>query len=501
MKTRVMLTGILLLTTFLSYGLDPPVKLWEKWYYTNHDGCHFRDMEMTDDGNLFITGSAWDWTQPILEYYCAFLLDLDGNIIWEVEQPWYVGKGNDGIVLPDSTFVITGRCVEAPDSTYSLFLMKISQEGSVEWTRIYDYPETREEGYGITCLPDGGFAVCGRVHGTSISYGQAWIMRTDAYGDTLWTREWGNTAPNSSDYGKAILYNNNEICVLAGGRSDSLPTNSSHLLFYDLDGNYLRGTDYGDILYYLFPADMCLATDGGYTFTTKTFPPLWHTDQYGETLWWKSIYVTPGDQHEAFCLRQTFDSGYIFSGWDGYSEWDEDIGCLPDEEGLLQRSSPGQDAVDYGEGWLVRFDSEGNELWNINNTVSADNHYYSCLQLPQGGYMVCGTWEGSSGFLVRYAPETGISSPDPASSLTLEVSPNPFVSVLSVSFSLPEEDQAALTVYDLYGRTVGEMVSGSYPGGTSTIEWTPPPDLGSGCYFVRLNTSEESVTRSCVLIR
>ncbi len=131
------------------------------------------------------------------------------------------------------------------------------------------------------------------------------------------------------------------------------------------------------------------------------------------------------------------DSGYIFSGWDGYNVYE-----------------PDGNAVDYQEGWLVRFDSDGNELWNINNLVSVDHHFYSCLQLPQGGYMACGTW-GGSGYLVRYAPETGIASPDPASSLSLEVSPNPFNSVLSASFNLPEENQATLTVYDLYGRTVG----------------------------------------------
>jgi hypothetical protein len=106
--------------------------------------------------------------------------------------------------------------------------------------------------------------------------------------------------------------------MLAKGLSDSLPTYGPHLLFYDLDGDYLRGTDYGDVLEYLFPADMCIASDGGYTFTTKYFPPVWHTDQYGETLWWQSIYVTPNDWHKGYCIRRTMDSGYIFSGWTGY---------------------------------------------------------------------------------------------------------------------------------------------------------------------------------------
>ncbi len=123
--------------------------------------------------------------------------------------------------------------------------------------------------------------MCGRVHGTGLWAGLAWMLRTDANGDTLWTREWGTSIEN---FGKEVLYHNGELAVLTRGTDDTLTTQGVHLLFYDLEGNYFRGTDYPE-LYYDFPADMCLASDGGYTFTTKTFPPIWHTDQYGETLW------------------------------------------------------------------------------------------------------------------------------------------------------------------------------------------------------------------------
>ncbi|MCD6587571.1 MAG: T9SS type A sorting domain-containing protein [Candidatus Fermentibacteraceae bacterium] len=485
MRQIAILAGALLLPSYLSYGLDPPVKLWEKWYYTNYDGAFFEDIELTSTGDLFITAFTYDNSQPTHESVVALLLDQDGEVIWDVEHEYAGAFGYDGIVLSDGSFVITGTATEdSTSNSVGLFIQKISSEGSTIWTKIYDYPDTKELGYSITSLPDGGFAVCGRVHGTGIQMGQAWLLRTDACGDTLWTRKWGTPLSDTFvHYGQTVLYNNGELCMLAEGTDDTLTTNGPHLLFYDLEGSYLRGTDYGDSMYYQLPADMCLASDGGYTFNTRIYPYVWHTDQYGETLWVTSVYVSSGDQHEAFCIRQTMDSGYIFSGWDGYNEYE-----------------PNGNQVDYQEGWLVRFDSEGNELWNINNLVSVDDHFYSCLQLPQGGYMACGTW-GGSGYLVRYAPETCISSPDPVSSLRLEVSPNPFSSVLSASFSLPEEDLVTLTVYDLYGRIIGEAISGSYPRGTDIIEWTPPPELGSGCYLVRLNTTGESVTRSCVFIR
>ena len=163
--------------------------------------------------------------------------------------------------------------------------MKIDQNGSIDWTKIYDFPDTKEEGYGITCLPDGGFAVCGRVHGTgTINAGQMWLLRTDANGDTLWTREWGSTVANSPDWGKTVLFNNDELCVLAHGLTESQPTYGPHLLFYDLGGSFLRATNYTE-LYWQFARGMCLGSDGGYTFTTAENPVLWHTDKYGATLW------------------------------------------------------------------------------------------------------------------------------------------------------------------------------------------------------------------------
>ena len=497
MRQIAILAGTLLLPSYLSYGLDPPVKLWERQYYSSYfDAAYFRDIEITDDGNLFISARTSDYTQPIHDSYVALLVDQDGEVIWEVPHEFAGGSGYDGTVLPDGSFVITGRAVEDSSSnSEGLYIHKISPEGTTIWAKVYDYPDTAEQGYSITSLPDGGFAVCGRVHGTGIQAGQAWLLRTDAQGDTLWTETWGTYNTN---YGKTVLLNNNELCVLAMGRDDTLVTPSPHLLFYDLEGNYLRGTDYGDILYYLFPADMCLSTDGGYTFTTELWPPVWHTDQYGETLWWKSIYVTPNDWHKGYCIRQTMDSGYIFSGWDGYYEYE-----------------PGGNLTDYEEGWLARFDSEGNELWNINNPISVNHAFYSCLQLPQGGYMACGAynvWEsvydgeetgakGTTGFLARYAPETGISSPDPESSLTMDVSPNPFSSVLSVSFSQPEAGHASVRAYDLGGRLVSTFADGEFPSGSNTVEWSVPEDISSGCYFIQYNSDMDSVTLSVMLIK
>jgi hypothetical protein len=280
------------------------------------------------------------------------------------------------------------------------------------------------------------------------------------------------------------------LCMLAMGADDTLQTGGTHLLFYDLDGNYLYGSDYPNLDYY-FPGDLCAASDGGVTFVTKTLPVIWHTNQYGETLWWHSIPTGPLDSHEGFSIRQTMDSGYIFAGWTGWWQWPHDEQNAP----VLE--------VDTGstqEAWLVRYSEEGEYLWGIEEERGVDYHFYSAVQLPQGGYMACGTW-GGSGYLVRYAPETGISSPDPAASLSIQVSPNPFSSQLSVNFSLPEAGNASVCIYDLSGRLISTVTEGMFPAGSNSVEWDVPEELSPGCYFVQYNSELGSRTESVALIK
>lgn len=484
MKALFLILLILPPLSSLVLAMDPPAKLWEKWYYNGYDSVSFNDIELTPSGDFFITGNATDWTVPIYKNYCAFLVDQSGGVLWAVEKPFYGIASYDGAVLPDGSFIITGTAVVAQGDSFSLLIMKISSGGAIEWTKVYDYPDTKEEGYGITCLPDGGFAVCGRVHGTGQWAGLAWILRTDANGDTLWTREWGASIEN---YGKTILFNNDELVVLAKGTDDTLTTQGPHLLFYDLEGNYIRGTDYPE-LNYIFPGDMCLASDSGFIFVTKTFPSISHTDQYGEIMWRHSIEANPNDENEGHCIRQTMDGGYVFSGWDGYFEgpWDD--------------GRSGGNTIDYKEGWLVRFDADGNELWNFNNTVSHDDFFYSCVQLPEGGYITGGTWTGT-GYLVRYAPETGIEGGDVISGITLEATPNPFRGSLSVNFTLSELEHVNLEVYDLSGRLLQSLLSEEAVPGLHSVDWNPDTSVPSGCYLLRLVCAEETVSRRCVLLR
>jgi hypothetical protein len=494
-SSLMLLVMTTLLFTSVSQAMDPPAKMWEKWYYSTWDYAYFKDIELNQNGDFFVTCLVWSYTQPALENYVALLLDGNGNKIWDVPHEYYGEAGYDGIALSDGSYIITGSATEdSTSNSIGLCIHKIASDGSTEWSKIYDYPDTKEAGYGITCLPDGGFAVCGRVHGTgTIGFGQCWILRTDSQGDTLWTRTWGTSPVDTHiHYGKSILYRNDELCVLAKGTDDTLTSNGTHLLFYDLEGNYLRATNYEELNLFS-PGDLCPSSDGGFTFVTNTLPVIWHTDQYGATLWWHNIPTDPMAVHEGFCVRRTMDSGYIFSGWTGY--WTGPGPNNPNAPVLLVDTGNTQDA------WLARYSEEGEYLWGIAEERGVDYHFYSVAQLPEGGYVACGTWFGQGGYLARFAPETGIEVEEPSPVVTLDMFPSPFSSVLSVSFNLPESGKATVLVYDLSGRLVDTVTDELFPAGESTVQWTVPEGVSSGCYLIRYSAGTESDVETVVLLK
>lgn len=73
------------------------------------------------------------------------------------------------------------------------------------------------------------------------------------------------------------------------------------------------------------------------------------------------------------------------------------------------------------------------------------------------------------GWLVKYAPELGIESGDASVVEITSVSPNPFSSSLSINCSMPSPIETTLTVYDLNGRIVDVVETGSFPAGEHTV--------------------------------
>ena len=92
---------------------------------------------------------------------------------------------------------------------------------------------------------------------------------------------------------------------------------------------------------------------------------------------------------------------------------------------------------------------------------------------------------------------TGINL-EPSHLLGLCTSPNPFSTSLSISYNLPEVTPVRLSVYDLTGRLVENLVNGSISAGENISVWNPDPSLPAGCYLIVLHTCGERSARRCM---
>jgi len=83
--------------------------------------------------------------------------------------------------------------------------------------------------------------------------------------------------------------------------------------------------------------------------------------------------------------------------------------------------------------------------------------------------------------------------------------PNPFNPITSITFDVAAMDEVSLIVYDLTGKEVATLVSGTYAPGTYKVEWNAVNNAGdgivSGMYIYRYISSEKAITRKMLYLK
>jgi hypothetical protein len=79
--------------------------------------------------------------------------------------------------------------------------------------------------------------------------------------------------------------------------------------------------------------------------------------------------------------------------------------------------------------------------------------------------------------------------------------PNPFTDETNISFSLSEEMNISIDVYNMSGQKVTTLGNSNYTAGTHILKWNARADGASeGIYFFRMLTENEVITRKVILM-
>lgn len=83
--------------------------------------------------------------------------------------------------------------------------------------------------------------------------------------------------------------------------------------------------------------------------------------------------------------------------------------------------------------------------------------------------------------------------------------PNPFNPSTTISYSLQQRSEVKITIFDLLGRKVRNLVQESKPGGRYSVLWDGRDKAGrwmsSGTYFYRLQVDGAVTTRRMLFLK
>ncbi|MCE3260032.1 MAG: hypothetical protein K0S12_1673, partial [Bacteroidetes bacterium] len=144
-------------------------------------------------------------------------------------------------IATDGGYFLTGYSNFNLTNGYDGCLVKTDATGNVQFTKYYGGSDW-DFLYNACLMPDGGLVMCGETYTDSKGGSDAYLIRTDQNGDTLWTKKIGTTGDDSF---YAVAQKNNRIYVV--GKTHNISTNKSEASVYKVDfsGNIISQNFYG----------------------------------------------------------------------------------------------------------------------------------------------------------------------------------------------------------------------------------------------------------------
>ena len=167
-------------------------------------------------------------------------------------------------------------------------------------------------------------------------------------------------------------------------------------------------------------------------------------------------------------------------------------------EWLIERKAHDHDGDAYEE--MGHLSGDDRSFSFVDHTVAANTiyHYKVTARYPDGGVDPFGPI--SVAFHYQYG-----EYPPPATLLVFQNRPNPFRKSTAIRYELPGPSNVTLKVYDILGRKVKHIHSGSQTAGPHVALWDGTNDHGAkvagGVYLIRVDDGDHREALRAVLLR
>jgi len=488
MPTRCALVIVVIFMLTMSLQAQPD-SLWSHTF-----GGRFADkgwsVQQTTDGGFVIVGTTCSFGAGETDVW-IIKTDINGDSLW---SRTFGGEEDDNgkciQQTADGGFVIVGYTASFGESFGDVWLIRTNADGDSLWARTYGGIDP-DEGQSVQQTTDGGFVIVGRTWSFGAGVSDVWLIRTNTDGDSLWSRTFGEGW--AEDDGMSVQQTADGGFVIVGKTGDGGDGSDIWLIRTDADGDSLWSHSFGggsgDFGYSVQETD-----DGGFVIggSTHSFGAgsfdVWliRTDADGDALW---SHTYGGDGYD-WCssVQKTVDGGFLIAG---YTEL-------------------------FGAGncdiWLIKTDAEGDTLWSCIFGGESWEYGTGAQQTVDDGFVITGyTRSFGAGecdvWLVKTGPDP-VSVPEsqstwqPSTFAILGVWPNPFNAMAKVRFSQPAGSWLRFEVLDVTGRFQGLLTEWQYyPAGLHSLVWDARSQP-AGLYWMRLqNQRGMSVLQPMVILK
>lgn len=449
----------------------------------------------------------------------VFSFTLNAQITFE---RWYGGTGDDYgssvAQTSDGGYIIAGYTESFGAGENDVYLIKTDSLGYVLWTKTYG-GLLLDKAYSIQETVDSGYIITGVTMSFGAGSYDVWLLKTDANGDTLWAKTYGGMY---GDGGEAVDITSDGGYIIIGWTN---PTSGYNYNFY-----LIKTDEYGETLWtgsYGTPGSSAFSgqqtSDDGYIATG--FTGGWEdillvkTDSNGDTLW--SRIYGGYDWEYMRSVKQTLDGGYILAGWTwsfgagwedvyiirtdsigdtlwtrvyGGTSYDEGYSVVPAAGGgYLVVGYTNSFSVGYSDVWILRLDANGDTIWTKTYGGMLSDQAREVQKTHDGGYVIVG-YTGSFGaggrdvYLIKTDVNGNVGIEEKkdqrhkTTDLRLLCYPNPFTTSTTISFTRKEQRAkgTGLRIYDESGRLIESIPLTSNQLSLGT-------ELKPGIYFLKVD--------------
>lgn len=219
------------------------VKMWAQTYGGGGDDKGRSVEETPADSGFVIAGHTASYGPGVESVYLVKTYSA-GAIRWTKifgGTDWDEGRSVRKTL--DGGYIIAGSTGSFGAGADDVYLVKTDSAGTAQWGKTFGGTGA-DYGYDVRqTLPDSGFVVVGQTYSYGTS-GDVYVVKTDADGDTLWTRAIGGASIDCG-YGVVQTFPDTAYLVVGCTRSFGMGGYDAYLIKLDRDGNILWTRLYG----------------------------------------------------------------------------------------------------------------------------------------------------------------------------------------------------------------------------------------------------------------